>query len=606
MGDVKQMATINSSNSHELLETIIALKQQIGVKESEIHNLLKHQQKTQNQLDFKTKELNNSKRRSIDIALKNLNCIWETDKNGIYTYVNEKTARVLGYDINEILGKNPFFFMSKKEAIRVKKLFLGSTIKNGTSHEFEHWSIKKDGSSICLLTTVIPVFDQNHVITGYRGEFIDITSRKKSEIKLQKEKEKAILACKAKSEFLYNMSHELRSPLNSLLLLAKTLENNYKNNLYKDQLKSINIIKSSGMELLSLINDLLDLARIEAGKMPVNIRNISIEEIKTSIINSFDQMIREKSLELIFDIDESINYTIKSDFQRIMQILKNLISNAVKFTNEGSITIRIKPASLDVDLSLSGLSHSRALEFSVSDTGIGIPKDKQKAIFEDFQQAELDTCAKYGGTGLGLSISEKLSFLLGGEMKLTSTVNMGSTFSFYIDTLLSEADYHISNNTSSINNKQPQPQTNNETLTTPTQNQHHRVSPNHIKIFNHEKVLLIDSDVVNLYALSNTIKSLGLDILQADKAHNALSLLEKHPDIKLIITDINLSDMTAYSLINTIRSSKNHIPIITCTADVIKEIREKSIDCGANEYLTKPIDTNLLFHAISKFIDHKI
>ena len=228
------------------------------------------------------------------------------------------------------------------------------------------------------------------------------------------------ISSKYKSEFLANMSHELRTPLNSLLILSKDLSENRKKNLDTIQVESAEIIYKSGHDLLVLINEVLDLSKIEAGKMSINIERMSLKYFTEDLIRNFKHQAEEKGLELIAKLDTDLPEFIHTDSQRLSQILKNLISNAIKFTEKGSVSININKYT------------DCTLIISITDTGIGIQQDKQMSIFEAFQQAEGGTSRKYGGTGLGLSISRELAKLLGAEIKLSSKINEGSTFSLII------------------------------------------------------------------------------------------------------------------------------------------------------------------------------
>ena len=258
------------------------------------------------------------------------------------------------------------------------------------------------------------------------------TALENARLDLEQKAKELEVTSKYKSEFLANMSHELRTPLNSLLILSSKLAENKKGNLDQKQVESAKIIYKSGQDLLTLINDVLDISKIEAGKMSVNISAVDIYEFKTSIIRNFEHVVEEKNVKLYVDVTQDCPDVVYTDSQRVDQVIKNLLSNAVKFTEKGKITVSFfKPAS-DTDLSRSGLTIDNSFAFSVTDTGIGIPKKKQLEIFEAFQQADGSTSRKYGGTGLGLSISRELVKLLGGEITLESKDGNGSTFTVYL------------------------------------------------------------------------------------------------------------------------------------------------------------------------------
>ncbi|WP_256717727.1 PAS domain S-box protein [Shewanella sp. UCD-KL12] len=240
------------------------------------------------------------------------------------------------------------------------------------------------------------------------------------------------LASKYKSEFLANMSHELRTPLNSLLLLAKGLADNKSQHLDEIEVEDAKVIFEGGNNLLSLINDIMDLSKVEAGKLSVHIEAVSFVSISRNLKQVFEPIAKSRGLELNINLDESLPDTFTSDGQRVEQVLRNLLSNALKFTETGSVTLNVGFSDPDMLFTHSSLDARKAIAFSVLDTGIGIPEDKLLAIFEAFQQEDGSTSRKYGGTGLGLTIARELTRLLGGEIQLQSTVAQGSQFTLYL------------------------------------------------------------------------------------------------------------------------------------------------------------------------------
>jgi len=252
-------------------------------------------------------------------------------------------------------------------------------------------------------------------------------------VALEEKAEQLSLSSKYKSEFLANMSHELRTPLNSLLILAKLLTENKDQNLSKKQVEFAQTIYSSGTDLLNLINDILDLSKVEAGKMEVSATDVSMAEIRDFVQRTFKPVADQKSLEFNVDIDPQTP-SMHTDGQRLQQVLKNLLSNAFKFTEKGSVTLSIHPAEAERKFASRSLDRAEGgvIAFAVRDTGIGISRDKQQLIFEAFQQADGTTSRKFGGTGLGLSISREIARLLGGEIRVESTSGEGSTFTLFL------------------------------------------------------------------------------------------------------------------------------------------------------------------------------
>jgi HAMP domain-containing protein/signal transduction histidine kinase/CheY-like chemotaxis protein len=250
---------------------------------------------------------------------------------------------------------------------------------------------------------------------------------------LEEKAQQLAVSSKYKSEFLANMSHELRTPLNSLLILAKLLSDNKDNNLTDKQVEYAQTILASGTDLLNLINDVLDLSKVEAGKMDINATDVLVADVVNFVDRSFRPVADQKGLELGVDIDPELPAAVYTDGQRLQQVLKNLLSNAFKFTEEGNVTLTIRKAEKGRRFGHPALNDAETVvAFAVSDTGIGIPADKQRLIFEAFQQADGTTSRRFGGTGLGLSISREIARLLGGEIRVDSTEGHGSTFTLFL------------------------------------------------------------------------------------------------------------------------------------------------------------------------------
>jgi signal transduction histidine kinase/DNA-binding response OmpR family regulator len=250
---------------------------------------------------------------------------------------------------------------------------------------------------------------------------------------VEEKAEQLALTSKYKSEFLANMSHELRTPLNSLLILSRLLADNPQGNLSEKQTEFARTIHSAGSDLLSLINDILDLSKIESGTVSIELGDMPLSGLKLHMERTFRQLASDKNLEFRVEFDPRLPASIRTDEKRLQQVVLNLLSNAFKFTSEGSVTLAVRPASGGWSTNHPVLRYAeQAIEIAVTDTGIGIPKDKQKLIFEAFQQADGTTSRKYGGTGLGLSISREIARLIGGELQVRSTPGEGSTFTLFV------------------------------------------------------------------------------------------------------------------------------------------------------------------------------
>ncbi|MFV8333448.1 response regulator [Flavobacterium sp. GSP14] len=398
------------------------------------------------------------------------------------------------------------------------------------------------------------------------------------------------ISSKYKSEFLANMSHELRTPLNSLLILSKDLSENRKKNLDDVQVESAEIIYKSGHDLLILINEVLDLSKIEAGKMSVNVERIPIINLTAELLQNFKHLAEQKGLFLSCEIAENVPEFITTDLQRLNQILKNLLSNAIKFTKKGSVSIHVKP---DTD---------KSINIAVTDTGIGIAKDKQAAIFEAFQQAEGGTSRKYGGTGLGLSISRELAKLLEGKITVTSSLNNGATFSLVLP-LAIKPEIELSNSLP-ILPRQYIPIDKNET----TFLNYATIPDDRANLSPGDKVVLIIEDDPNFaHILLKQANIKGFKCLTAATGEDGLVLASKF-NPQAIILDMGLPGISGKQVLQELKSNTTvrHIPvhIISANDRSLEPIRE-----GAVEYLIKPISKETLddaFNRIENFVNKKI
>jgi PAS domain S-box-containing protein len=347
--------------------------------------------------------------------------IFMLDAEGRVASWNAGAQRISGYDADEIVGQHFSRFYPREDLERRKPQWELEIAGTEGRFEEEGWRVRKDGSSYWANVVITAVRDDTGKLLGFAKVVRDLTERNRVEAELIRAKVTAEKASQAKSQFLANMSHELRTPLNSLLILARLLADNVGGNLTSKQVQFAQTIYASGMDLLSLINDLLDLAKIEAGAITtVNIAPARFDELREDLERSFRQVAQDRGLQFSITVDASLPAAIRTDLPRLKQVLKNLLANAFKFTKQGSVSLEIAPA------------EPGRIAFSVVDTGIGIPADKQKIIFEAFQQADGTTSRLYGGTGLGLSISRELTRLLGGEIHVVSEPGKGSSFTLYL------------------------------------------------------------------------------------------------------------------------------------------------------------------------------
>ena len=404
------------------------------------------------------------------------------------------------------------------------------------------------------------------------------------------------ISSKYKSEFLANMSHELRTPLNSLLILSKDLSENRNNNLDAIQVESAEIIYKSGCDLLVLINEVLDLSKIEAGKMPINIEKVSLSNFKNELVREFKHHAEQKGLKLNSKINNDLPEFIRTDSQRLNQILKNLLSNAIKFTEKGSVNISIDK------------NTENTVIISITDTGIGIMEDKQLAIFEAFQQAEGGTSRKYGGTGLGLSISRELANLLGGEIKVRSKLNEGSVFSLIIPLEIYEDQEHKIIDTTISSRKKQSAYYKPLLLNDSKYLNYHNISDDRDTIANGDKiVLIIEDDLIFASILLKQANKKGFKCLSAASGEDGLLLAAKY-NPQAIILDMTLPGINGHEVLLELKAnpSVRHIPVHIISA---KERSLEPIKEGAVEYLMKPVakeDLEEAFNRIENFVNRKI
>ena len=360
--------------------------------------------------------------------------IFMLDSDGRVASWNAGAQRILGYSADEIVGESLSQFYPREDLERGEpQVELGAAKAEGR-FEQEGWCVRKDGSTFWANAVVTAVRDDTGKLLGFAKVTRDLTERNRVEAELIRAKVAAEKASEAKSQFLANMSHELRTPLNSLLILARLLADNVGGNLTPNEVQFAQTIYASGMDLLSMINDLLDLAKIESGALTtVNVAPARLDELREDLERTFGQVAQGKGLQFSIFIDPALPPLVSTDMGRLKQVLKNLLANAFKFTKEGRVSLAIAPAQSGWTPGHGRLDAARSvIALSVADTGIGIPADKQRIIFEAFQQADGTTSREYGGTGLGLSISRELTRLLGGEIRLSSDPGKGSTFALYL------------------------------------------------------------------------------------------------------------------------------------------------------------------------------
>jgi signal transduction histidine kinase/CheY-like chemotaxis protein/HAMP domain-containing protein len=411
------------------------------------------------------------------------------------------------------------------------------------------------------------------------------------------------LASKYKSEFLANMSHELRTPLNSLLLLSRDLEENAMGNLDPEQVESAGVIHRSGRDLLQLINEILDLSKIEAGQMVLKIDDVDLQDTVVALKQSFKPLAAQKGLRFDITTEDGLPSSIRTDSQRLLQILKNLVSNALKFTEQGAVSVAIHRPADGTDLTRSSLNPRQCVAFSVKDTGIGIPADKQMLIFEAFQQAEGGTAREYGGTGLGLSIARELAKMLGGEVQLVSRVGQGSVFTLFLPLEHAvRAAAPVAEPLSGVRIRQPAPET------SPLPEPIYTLADDRERIEPDDRwILIIEDDANFAKILLDECRAKGFRAIVADSGEAGLMLAEQRLP-EAVLLDIRLPGMSGCTVLKMLKNNPatRHIPVHIIT---VEDTALENLQGGAIGFTTKPAsrqDLEEVFENIAAVVDKKI
>ncbi|PCI96379.1 MAG: hypothetical protein COB15_10450 [Flavobacteriales bacterium] len=548
MENVKPHKSVKDSE-FELFEELIAvnskLKEEILIRKNTEINLIHSEEKYRNIIS------------NMELGLV------EVDNDDYIVSVNDRLEQMTGYSNKALLGKKyiDIFLDSDYKKVMEEE---NTRRKNGINGVYEVKLKKKDGEWLWIIISGAPLYDESKKVVGTIGAHLDITSRKKMEQELVKAKESAEEVANTKSHFLANMSHEVRTPMNGIIGLTKLL---LKTKLSEKQKEYLNAIDISSNTLLVVVNDILDISKIESGKMTFENKKFKLVDLISSVVDIFEAKAVEKGLDLEFYIDKTIPEYLIGDSIRLNQILYNLLNNAIKFTPKGKVMVKVD------ELAHSGKSIS--LDISIIDTGIGITAESQKKIFDIFTQAKEDTTRKYGGTGLGLTIVKKLVELQGGVIEVNSEANQGATFSVK--------------------------------LKFQTPNEENDVIEKHSKRYNDFcnleglDILLAEDNSINQLLINDLLIEKGINVKIVSDGQQAVSYLEKK-DYDLILMDMQMPIMDGYEAMKKIREfsepEKRNIPIVALTAHATEGEREKCIHAGANDYLSKPFQPNQLLNII--------
>jgi signal transduction histidine kinase/HAMP domain-containing protein len=432
-----------------------------------------------------------------------------------------------------------------------------------------------------VLNTIATTSRTEHLLEELRASNAELARRTSD---LEDKAQQLALVSRYKSEFLANMSHELRTPLNSVLILAHLLAENPEGNLDSEQVQYASTIHSSGQELLALINQILDLSKIEAGKLQVDLRPVMLQEVARALERTFRPTL-SGGIEFSVSLPPRPPETVLTDPQRLQQVLKNLLSNAFKFTPAGRVELSVEMEPGGPRFNAGALrSAPQVLAFAVSDTGIGIPPEKHELIFEAFQQADASTSRTFGGTGLGLTISRELARLLGGEIHLRSAPGRGSIFTLYLPLLRP------------VEAREDVPEARPKLVAAPP-------APATVGALRGRRVLLVDDDVHNLFAVTSLLERYGVKVLAAKDAQECFDLLAAHAAVDLVLMDVMMPEIDGLEATRRIRKQAKHalLPIVALTAKALPGDRERCLEAGCSDFATKPVSPETLAALLSKW-----
>jgi PAS domain S-box-containing protein len=486
-----------------------------------------------------------------------------TDRMGNIEYVNPKFTNVTGYTLQEVLGLNPSILKSGDTPDHIYKN-LWETITSGKEWRGELKNRKKSGEFFWEDISISPIFDDNGYISHYVAVKEDITDRKILISELISARDKAQESDRLKSSFIQNISHEIRTPMNGIMGFIDLLRDSTL--LQSERQQYLDTVEKCGIRMLKTINDLIDISKIEAGIVKVNNTRFQVDQVLLDLVNFFTPEAEKNGLTISLKPESVQNLTICSDQEKIYASLSNLIKNAIKFSTQGNITIG---AELRGDY----------ISFSVKDTGIGIPEDKQETIFDRFIRVESENPKSFEGAGLGLSIVKGYIELLGGSVEVQSQPGKGSEFSFSVP-VNSDATPDCKS-----------------TLLQQVSDEEKNIDRGSLT-----KLLIVEDEETNRLYLRTLLKKSKFELFTAENGAEAVDIFTNNRDIKIILMDIRMPVMDGYEATRRIREIDKDVIIIAQTAYASSGDRERIINNGCNEYIQKPIRKGELMEMIDRFL----
>jgi len=488
-----------------------------------------------------------------------------TDLNATIEYVNQTFVNTTGYSREEIIGQKPSLLKSSKTPHQTHDEMWVALLA-GKAWQGEVVNVNKLGQEFIELTWISPIRQDNGVITHYLGVKEEITSRKTTEALLVAAKERAENLSKTKSQFLANMSHEIRTPMTAIIgfsdlaLLNEEPEETY---------QYLQNISTASKHLLTILNDILDVSKLEAGQMRLQLEHFKLDDLRTTLYGLLVNTAQKKGLSLTIDIERKIPDTFIGDSLRLRQVLINLLGNAIKFTQQGSVTLTISLQQLNV-------TEARLL-FAVTDTGMGISAQQQDKLFQPFSQVDDGFSRNFEGTGLGLTISQDLVQLMGSSIKLDSHVGLGSCFSFELILPLENLSTTKSQVSPTISLK-PEP-------------------------LRGVRILVAEDDAFNQTVIFKMLKYYGARTVMTNNGLEALEALEQNL-FDIVLMDLHMPAMNGYEATLAIRKQARYaqLPVIALSASVTETDRQRCWESGMNAFIAKPINKHELLSTLQQWL----
>lgn len=510
-------------------------------------------------------------------ALINSNSVVEFDLTGHILWANQNFLDLVGYTIEEVRGQHHSLFLPESQVIHPQYSQMWADLASGKIKvgEFKHFTKNRD--EVWIEGSFAPVFNQQGQVCKIIKMAVDVTEKKSLADRLEKKNQqlrektaKVRMATYAKSVFLSNISHEIRTPLNSLIGITDSLSETSMN---EEQLAYVRILKKANHQLMTMLNDILDLSQVASGELMMENASFELSSLLYELREAFEFQAKEKNIEFKIACAENLSASYVGDMNRLRQALSNILNNAFKFTHQGSVEVYIER---------NMTARPGNLLFTIKDTGIGIPKSKHREVFRPFTQGDPSVTRQFGGSGLGLAITQQLVHLLGGQIWLQSQVDQGSHF--YLTAQMAENDKGVSAGSASA--------------LIPS------ISGNKDKA--HLKILIVDDVEDNRYLFGIYLKNTGHQISYASSGVEALEMIEKE-NFDIIFMDVQMPIMDGYETTRRIRAMEHdkHLTpkhIFACTAHAFAEDVQKSLRAGCDLHLSKPVRKDTLLKTIESIL----